>query len=179
MLQNCSIMKTTSIFFKEPTTKHYLLEISRKSNQAHTSVKTHLNILLKEKMIIKSTEKKGKRKFPYFVADTNSIYFKRLKSFYNIFSICESGLIEFLRDKYAPKSIIVFGSYCRGEDTESSDIDIFIETKKQTVKLEEYEKRLGKKIELHYNDYFSSYSSELKNNIINGKVLYGYLEVFT
>ncbi len=178
MLQKCSIIKTAAVFFKEPTINHYLLEISRKSKQAHTSVKTHIDELLKEKIIKKISEKKGKRNFPLFIADLNSQNFKRLKSLYNILSIYESGLIEFLRDKCAPKSIVLFGSYACGEDVESSDIDIFIEAKKQNIELEKIEGKLGKKIELHYNESLSNYLPELKNSIINGRILYGYLEVF-
>ena len=40
MLQKNSIYKTLEIFFLEPTKEHYLIEISRKANIAHTSIKT-------------------------------------------------------------------------------------------------------------------------------------------
>jgi predicted nucleotidyltransferase len=34
---------------------------------------------------------------------------------------------EFLREKYGVTSISLFGSYARGEETEESDIDFFVE----------------------------------------------------
>lgn len=178
MLQLCNTIKVLEVFFREPTEKHYLIEISRKSKLAHTSVKAHLNTLVKRKIINRSMERKGKRKFPYFVVDPNSLQFKRYKSAHNLLSVYNSGLVEFLRDKCMPKSIVMFGSYLIGEDTESSDIDLFVETKKQDIDLAKYEKNLGRKIELLFNKDFKDYSSELKNNIINGRTLYGYLEAF-
>ena len=45
-----------------------------------------------------------------------------------------------------------------------------------TLRGSSFEKKLGRKIELHFNDTFNSYSKELKNNIINGMVLGGFLE---
>ena len=38
-----------------------------------------------------------------------------------------NGQKSFLRDKFKVKSISVFGSYLRGEQTEESDIDILLE----------------------------------------------------
>ena len=76
----------------------------------------------------------------------------------------------------APKSIVLFGSYQRGEDIENSDIDLFIESKKEKLDINIFEKKLKRKIELHFKEDFTSYPKELKNNIINGIVLSGFLE---
>ena len=75
-----------------------------------------------------------------------------------------------------PKTIVLFGSYRRGEDVEESDIDIFLECKKENVNVERFEKKLGRKIQLHFQENFNAYPKELKNNIINGIVLSGFLE---
>ena len=178
MLQNCSIMNVAEIFFVEPTTKHYLIEISKKSKLAHTSVKKYLDTLKKDEIILQQNEKKGKRNFPSFVANINSQEYKAYKKMFNILSLHDSGLINFIRDKLTPRAIVVFGSYSLGEDIETSDIDIFIETKDHNINLEIFEKKLKRKIELHFNEKFNNYPVELKNNILNGNVLYGYLEVF-
>lgn len=37
------------------------------------------------------------------------------------------GKKEYLREKYGVTSISLFGSYARGEETEESDIDFFVE----------------------------------------------------
>ena len=170
--------KTLEAFFIYPTKTHYLMDISRKAKLAHTSVKKNLDKLVKLGIIVESVEKRGKRKFPFYKANLNSKLFKKYKSIYNINSIFDSEMAEFIEDKLAPKSIVLFGSYSRGEDVEDSDIDIFVECEKTGLDLSDFEKRLWRKVELHFNENFTSYEKELKNNIINGIVLKGFLEGF-
>src|SRR3989338_379810 len=176
MLQKSSIGRTAEVFFINPIKENYLMDISRSVGLAHTSVKKNLDKLLKLGLIIEYVEKKGERKFPLYKANLDNKIFKKYKIIYNISSILESKLIESIEEKLMPRSIVLFGSYLRGEDIEKSDIDIFIECKKEELDISLFEKKLGRKIELHFNDNFNSYSKELKNNITNGMVLSGFLE---
>tara|TARA_Y100000310_G_scaffold151291_1_gene150864 strand:- start:3975 stop:4514 length:540 start_codon:yes stop_codon:yes gene_type:complete len=176
MLQKSSMSKTVGIFFINPTKEHYLLDISRNINLAHTSVKKNLTKLTKQELIIETVEKRGNRKFPIYKANINNKLFNKNKSIYNLNSLLESNLINFIEENLMPKSIVLFGSYARGEDIENSDIDLFVECKKEMLNIEKFEKRLKRKVELHFNEKFTSYSKELKNNIINGIVLSGFLE---
>ncbi len=178
MLQNCTMMKVARVFFDFPTKEHYLKEISRKSGIAHTSVKGNLIYLKKEGIINEFVEKKGKREFPIYKANLESQNYKNLKKIHNMIILQDSGLIEFLRDKLMPKCIVLFGSYQKGEDLEYSDIDLYIQCAKEELNLEKFRKILNRKIQLHFNEEFNNYPDELKNNIINGIVIYGYLEVF-
>lgn len=178
MLQKSSIYKTAELFFLCPTKEHYLMNISRKTKIAHTSIKRNLDELLKSGIITKHTEKKGKRVFPIYKANRENKEFKKYKLIHNISSIIESGLADFIEEKISPKSIVLFGSYSRGEDDEQSDIDLFVECKKEELNLERFEKKLMRKIEAHFSNNFGLYSKELKNNIINGIVLKGFLEAF-
>lgn len=43
----------SKFFFTEPTKSHYLIDISRKINLAHTSVKKELDVLVKYRFISK------------------------------------------------------------------------------------------------------------------------------
>lgn len=176
MLQKSSMLRTAEIFLINPTKEHYLIDISRSIGLAHTSVKKNLDSLIKLGIITSSAEKKGSRKFPLYKANLSSKTFKKYKIIYNIASILESGVIEFIEEKIAPKSIVMFGSYRNGEDIYDSDIDLFVECKKEKLNLEKFESKLSRKIELHFNENFISYQKELKNNIINGIVLSGFLE---
>lgn len=178
MIQKSSIQRVAELFFKEPSKKHYLKEISRKLGIAHTSVKNNLNKLKSENFIIEYIEIKGERKFPTYKANFNNIGYRTNKIKTNIALIIESELVKYLVDNIMPKSIILFGSYLRGEDIEESDIDIFIEGKKENIRLDKFENILGRKIQLHFKDNFKKYPKELKNNIANGFVLYGYLKVY-
>lgn len=176
MLQKCSIMKVAAVFFNEPVKNHYLIEISKKSKLAHTSVKKHLTTLKNISVIKESIEEKGNRKYPIYKADINNETYKYYKKIYNILQLKE--VTKFLKDNLMPNSIVLFGSYQKGEDLENSDIDIFIECKEEKIDLTKFKKQLNRNIQLHFKKNFNEYPKELKNNIINGIVLDGYLEVF-
>jgi predicted nucleotidyltransferase len=178
MLQISNTINVAEIFFNEPTKPHYLIEISKKSKLAHTSTKKYLILLKKEGIIKETLEKKGKRSYQIYSAELNSIQYKNYKIIFNLIKIYDSKIIDLLRDKLMPKAIVLFGSYFRGEDIEDSDIDIFVEAKMQKLDLTRLEKELKRKIELHFNENLSNYPKELRNNIINGDILYGYLEVY-
>ena len=176
MLQKSNTWKLLEIFFNEPTKQHYLIDISRRIKLAHTSVKNLLDEWVKDGLILRSVEKKGRRNFPLYKANTSEKRFRKNKRIFNIYSLLESGLIEYLEEKLSPKSAIVFGSYEHGDDNEQSDIDIYLECKKEDIKTEKFEKKLRRKIQLHFNEKFLTYPVELRNNIINGFVLSGFLE---
>lgn len=176
MLQNYSIWKTAEVFFKEPTKEHYLIEISKKAKLAHTSVKKKLETLNKEGIIKEIKEKKGKRIFPVYKANLENKEYRYYKKLFNIEKI--RPLVDFLNDALMPKSIILFGSYSRGEDTEDSDIDLFLECEKKEINPSKFKTYLNRNIQLHFKPNFKDYPKELKNNIINGIVLQGYLEAF-
>ena len=176
MLQKSSILRTAELFFVNPTKEHYLMDISRNIGLAHTSIKKNLKELVKVGIIREYSEKKGRRLFPVYRANVDSKLFKNYKFLHNLSALLESGLVDFIEAKALPKSIVLFGSYSRGEDTETSDVDIFVECKKEALSLKTFEKKLGRKIELHFKENFTLYPHELKNNIINGIVLSGFLE---
>ncbi len=165
-----------SVFYMFPTRSMTLKDISIYTRLAHTSVKQNLRKLIKVGLIVEKIEKKGKRKFPVYETNSSNKLFVRYKKIYNLQVIIESCVIEYLEEKLMPKCIVLFGSYQRGEDTEESDIDLFVEGKQEDIQLRPFEKRLGRKIEVHFKEHFGDYSKELKNNMINGVVLHGFLE---
>mgnify|MGYP003976547267 CR=1 FL=1 len=176
MLQKSSNWQTLGVFFESPTKEHYLMDISRQIGIAHTSVKNNLKSLVKQGLIQENVEKKGTRKFPIFKANLDSRKFKRSKQIYNLTMFLESGIIEFIEEKLTPNTIVLFGSYQRGEDIEDSDIDVFVEYKQKDLNISKFEKKLRRKVQLHFKEKFTSYPNELKNNIINGVVVQGFLE---
>lgn len=178
MLQKSSIWTTAGIFFTYPTNEHYLLEMSREIDLAHTSLKQNLNALLKEGIITETIRKKGGRKYPVYRAMTDSQAYRQAKKTFNFNAIIESGLIEHLDDLLMPGCIVLFGSYPQGEDVEESDIDLFIECKEQKTDLARFERFLKRKVQLHFRERFTSLPKEMKNNIVNGIVLKGFLEAY-
>ena len=164
------------VFFRFSTKEHTLKDVSNRIKIAHTSVRQNLRNLVKIGLIQQRIEKRGKRMFPLYKADRNNKSFIQCKKIYNLQLMMESGMIPYVEEKLMPKCIVMFGSFQRGEDAEESDIDLFVESKQEEIELKQFEKKLGRKIEIHFKEHFTSYPKELKNNIINGTVLHGFLE---
>jgi len=97
-----------------------------------------------------------------------------LKRTENLKMIYESGLVEFLEEKFPGSLIILFGSYSYGEDIFSSDIDIaVIESKEKELGLAKFEKLLEKEIRINFYKDLNDIHKNLKSNIFNGVVLVG------
>lgn len=85
-------------------------------------------------------------------------------------------LVLFLESKLHSDSIVLFGSLSKLEVTGESDVDIavFGESKKG-VDLSRFEKRLGREIQVFVFESLVKVDKELRNNILNGYLLGGYL----
>ena len=174
MLQNYNRYKLLQEFFDFPTYGFLIRELSRRTKIAQPSVVNHLKVLLKEGLVIKQEAKP----YPFFKANRENEIFKILKVSNMILRIKTSGLLDHILNKTFPDVIVLFGSCARGEDIESSDVDLFVQAKEKRLALDKYEKLLNRKISLFFEENFSRLPKELKNNIVNGIVLKGYLKVF-
>lgn len=102
----------------------------------------------------------------------------QLKRVDNLEQIYESGLADFLEKEFAGAAIILFGSYSRGDDIINSDIDIaVIGRKEKDIDLTGYEKHLERKIIINFYDSFKKIHKHLKENLYNGIVLIGGVEL--
>lgn len=101
-----------------------------------------------------------------------------LKRVENLKQIYESGLLEYLEEYLRGCTLILFGSYSMGEDTELSDIDIaVIGSKEKEIDLVKFDKILERTVFLHYYDGLSAISKNLRQNILNGITLQGVVEL--
>ena len=176
-------MKTNNIkekikdyFLENPTAKLRVRQIERTLKLPLPSVIRYVKELEKEK-ILESSEIAG---IKLFFANRISEEFKLEKKCYNLKRIYKSGLIEYLRNELSNPPVILFGSYEKAEDIESSDIDLYIETKSNSkIILDKFEKSLNKKIQLFiYQDIKKISNPHLANNILNGTKLNGFVELF-
>lgn len=172
MLQNYNAYKILELFFDFPTKNFQLREISRLVGLGLPSVIAHIKKLEKEEFV-----KKEKANIYYSYKANKTTKFKIYKKTNLILRLNESGLIKFLEETFLPSVIILFGSASRGEDIESSDIDLFILAKEKKVDLKIFEKKLKRKVSLLFEETVGDVPKELMNNIINGVVLSGYLKV--
>jgi predicted nucleotidyltransferase len=101
-----------------------------------------------------------------------------LKRVENLKQIYLSEIHDFLEEKLAGATIILFGSYSKGEDTNTSDIDIAVIGRKDKVMdLKVFEKRLNRKININFYDSWKNIHKHLKNNILNGIVISGSVDL--
>ena len=134
-------------------------------------------LLAKEEFLI--VEKQRNQQRVIIKANRENKSFLQLKRIYNIYHLYTRGFVEYLINQYGkPECIILFGSYAKGEDVESSDIDIAIITTRneKNLALEKYEKQTARKIKIK-ELIKAKIEKEFWNTLANGIILYGYLEV--
>lgn len=149
--------------------------LSKNLKVSHPAISKSLPLLEKEKLILIKKDKESKRFSIELNRNKKVIELKRID---NLKTIYESGLNEFLSEKFPSSTIILFGSYSFGEDTTESDIDIaVVGAKEKEIKLEEYEKVLKRKIFLHFYSSLKEINKNLRENILNGITLKGGIEL--
>ena len=163
-------------FFLSPTAKLRVREIERILKLPLPSVIRYCRELEKEG-ILKIIQTGN---VIFYTADRTNARYLLEKRLYNIKQIHFSGILNYLKEVLSNPVIIVFGSYAKGEDTETSDIDMYIQIlSKKKVNLEKFEKFLKRKVQIFaYADINKIPNKHLANNIINGITLNNYLEVF-
>lgn len=165
--------KIMELLFRFPTTEFHIREISRILKISPPAVSKAVKKLEKEGMLITN------KKFLFEIkANPENPNFRNLKRVNNLKQVYETGLFECLDNKFALDTIILFGSYSRGEDTERSDIDIaIIGSKEKPADLKNFEKIFKRKINLNFYSSFKNIEINLKSNILNGITLKGGIDL--
>jgi len=174
MLQNYNKYKLLKIFLYNPTESFRLRELSRLSKISPPSVLNYLKEFERQNLI----EKYEKRGIPFYKSNMDNEDFIQYKKLSILFELHNSGLIDFLWEKLSPEAIILYGSQIKGEASDDSDIDLFIIGKEKEINLEKFQKELNSEIHLMFEKNPKNIPKELKNNLINGVVLKGYLKLF-
>lgn len=168
-----NIYKILELFIQHPSDEFSIRGIARNLNLNHATVIKYI-VFLEASGFIK---KRQSTLYPTYYADTESKKYLSHKKDWLVSDIMGSGLIETIIKDAMPSSIILFGSCAKATFNENSDIDIFVESKEVRINLSKYEKRLGHKINLLFEQNINDLSKELRNNIINGIILYGFIKV--
>lgn len=149
------------LIFDFPTTIFHIRKLSRLTNLSTTAVTKVIRELQKEN-IITITRTDLSTNVVANIESVNYRHYKQLLNIHRLKSIIKEPLV---------KTLILFGSYSKGEDLETSDIDLFVVGK--FLNLKKYEKELNRSI----NVVTSMDSIEFKNTLANGIVLKGYLKL--
>ncbi len=147
-------------------------QISKLLKVSPTAIAKSLPLLEKENLV-KIIKNKGIN-FTSIELNRDNQKTMLLKRVENLGFIYKSGLMECLENKFPGGTIILFGSYSRGDDTTTSDIDIaIIGRKDKEVNLTNYEKELQREIRINFYPSFKEIHKHLKENIFNGIVIAG------
>jgi len=156
-------MAVEDLFFEQPEKIFKARELARLAKISHPTALKALDALVKADLV-------EKVEFGYKAKTSEP--FKRAKKLRTIQRLYGLGLVDFLKDKCTPNAMILFGSASRGEDTENSDIDLFLEAPEHEVSLKSFEGKLKRKINLTFGK-MDRLNKTFLNNLANGFVLDG------
>ncbi|MBI4181975.1 MAG: nucleotidyltransferase domain-containing protein [Candidatus Aenigmarchaeota archaeon] len=101
-----------------------------------------------------------------------------LKRADNVRLLYESGLAAHLVEQFPGCAVIVFGSFAKGEDTLTSDVDVAVVGHRgKALDLRRFEKVLMKEIRVNAYPSFRGMERELLGNILGGILLSGWIEL--
>ncbi len=147
-----------------------------------TAISKSLPVLEKDGIVkVKKQDKMNLVLVEFNRDNPRAIQMKRAE---NLKLIYESGIFDFLYNEFPGCTIILFGSYSRGEDvyTENednrSDIDLaIIGEKGAKVNLGKFEALLERKITINFYESWNAIHKNLKDSILGGIVLSGGIEL--
>ncbi|MBU3896629.1 MAG: MarR family transcriptional regulator [Nanoarchaeota archaeon] len=159
-----------------------LREISRFLKVSPTAVSNALLKLENNELIkVQKSEKMNLVSVELNRDSEKAINMKRVE---NLKLIYEFGLCEFLFNEFPGGTIILFGSYSRGEDVYAeanenrSDIDIaIIGVKEKNPDLTKFNKMFERKININFYESWGKIHKNLRNNILGGILLEGGVDI--
>lgn len=171
--------KVISWFFAYPDKEFSLTDLSNQLEISKSAASKIITQLKEEEFLTVDVLGKIWR----IKANQNHSYFKSKKIPQNLMHILESNIIKKIKEKYPNyRTIILFGSYRKGDDLPQSDLDIAVEVLgNQKLKIENIATiKLGYRENIKVNVHLFSRNNidlNLFNSIANGIVLDGFLEV--
>jgi predicted nucleotidyltransferase len=179
ILFNESVFKVAELIFNYPNRIFHLREIAKETGLSTTAVMQSVEkladfqIITVEKTNLTTDIRANLEAEEY-------VFYKRI---FNLYRMCRHGFVNNIKNNFNAETIVLFGSFSKGEDIEESDVDILVITK-NIGKIESHmplsdviEKELNRKIRIHVLKSLEKSDDEFKNTIANGIVLYGYLKV--
>lgn len=173
MATKVSIESLMEVFYKTPTKEFTLRGLAKEAGLSHTAVIKFVNALEKRNFVEIETFGRAK-KVSFNMESEEAVREKRIRNIKAAEVIKE----EILKSGIDARAIILFGSFSRGEDIESSDIDIAVVGRKNfKVDFSKIEKKLNRRVNIIFFDIFRKIPENLGGSIINGVKLYGVIDV--
>ncbi|HIG96563.1 TPA: nucleotidyltransferase domain-containing protein [Candidatus Woesearchaeota archaeon] len=174
-----STLRILSWFCAYPEKEFTFNEICTATGTSKTVAKQVIEIFIKKGVIIRNILGKLWR----LAVNQESEYFKQIKIVLNFQQIYLSGIANAIRKSYPQaRAIILFGSYRKGDDISTSDLDIAVEIPGNLALTVEnfqtcalgYREKVQVKLHLFCRQKIDP---NVFANIANGIILNGFLEV--
>lgn len=139
-------VKILKLLILNPTKEFYLREIQRRTEENVTSIRRELNNLEEASLVKKRVD--GIQK--YYKINKNSPVYEELKKLVLKTAALNEVLKNNMKDVGTVKYALIYGSFAKGDETESSDIDLLIigDVKENLLirKISKVERELGREI---------------------------------
>jgi len=150
-------------FFEDVYREFSVREYARLVGLSPPTASKILKDLTKQEILIFN----NKGLYLFFRANRESALFKDLSIAY-----WRNKLALALKDIHKDllfKKVILFGSIAKTENTADSDVDIYVDIPRKNIELSSIEKKLQRKIQIHFNE--ASKNAHLYKNINSGFVI--------
>lgn len=182
LYQKITQLKVLSWFLEHPTDKYYLRECARILKMSPMTVKRSLDFLVKQEYLIRRIEKNQ----IFYSANVDNIAVRYLKIQRNLAWLEDRKMVEMiLKEMKGVSSIVLFGSYARGENDSDSDIDLLVISNSKEKPTAKAARLLERDVNF-LNFSHQKWTKEVKTNpalyldiITDGIVLYGTKPVVT
>ena len=123
LYQKIRQLNVLKLFIEHPHNSYYLRESARLLQMDPMTVKRALDVLVADGILLRTKEKNQ----ILYKANIENPAFRYMKIAYNLSLLQKKGVVEFLNDHMSTiTSILLFGSYAKGENDSESDVDILI-----------------------------------------------------
>ncbi len=174
-----SVFKVAELIFNYPNKTFHIRLLEKETGFSTTAVIAAVEELKKYDIItVEETPLTTNVK-----ANLDSEAYRFYKLVFNLYRLKRYGFVDNLIEIFNnPETIVLFGSFSKGEDIEESDIDILIISNNKNKEnlehsLNTFEKELNRKINIHFLSSLDKSSKEFKNTVANGVILHGYLKI--
>lgn len=163
-------------FFDNPSERFYLRELARLLQISPMTVKRALDALLEDKLIVREEEKNQ----ILYRANVENQAFRFAKISYNLAWLKERGVGEYILEKLpGVSSIVLYGSFAKGENDKQSDLDILTISLAKKIETYDISKILGVEVNI-MNFNSAQWTKQAESNrafyldvITEGIVIYG------
>ncbi len=176
LYQKIKQLTILKLFIDNPHNSYYLRESARLLKMDPMTVKRALTLFVADGILLKKEEKNQ----ILYKANIDTPAFRYLKISYNLSWLQNKGVPELLQHHMnMVTSILLFGSYAKGENNAESDVDILTISLSKIIPVAELSKLLKRDVNL-INFTPAQWSQQANTNkafyldiILDGIVLYG------